>query len=508
MTVPRPFDKFLRSVWGSVILLVAISLGASDVADIERRLDLPDFSFAGYHRSERPIPRVTGPIFNVIEYGAKPNDEKSDRAAIQRAIDAAGEAGGGVVLVPAGRFDLTQVSNAAPMVIRHNNIVIRGADPERSELHSREALAPPVPMRLWASPFVIQVEAPPHQAHDVAITGPAPRGATELKVAAGHGLSAGDWIVLALQNTDPDLLASELAGFEVIDRRWTHLHQAGVLASVRHQVESVEGNTLHLTSPIIKAVDPKNGWVVEPWFPLEEIGFEDLILSGDWQERFVHHRSWQDDGGHSMLHMSGVVNSWIRNCRFVDVNRAAFIGHSAQITVIDSEVQGTPGHSAIMFPHSTRCLMARVQDLAGQHHSLGISGQSMGNVLWRCYWHAHTSFESHAAQPRHTLFDSCTGGIMTGRAGGALVSLPNHLEGLILWNHHKTNSPLTDFVWENLNSTHWRILQPIIVGMHGTPIDFREGQSTVISLGKPIAEGSLYEFQVKRRLGKMPADLR
>lgn len=37
---------------------------------------------------------------------------------------------------------------------------------------------------------------------------------------------------------------------------------------------------------------------------------------------------------------------------------------------------------------------------------------------------------------------------------------------------------------------------------------FRAGQSTVVSLGEPIAEGSLYEFQVKRRLGKMPEDLR
>jgi hypothetical protein len=44
--------------------------------------------------------------------------------------------------------------------------------------------------------------------------------------------------------------------------------------------------------------------------------------------------------------------------------------------------------------------------------------------------------------------------------------------------------------------------------MHGTHIDFRAGQSTVVSLGEPMAEGSLYEFQVKRRLGNMPEDLR
>ncbi len=140
-------------------------------------------------------------------------------------------------------------------------------------------------------------------------------------------------------------------------------------------------------------------------------------------------------------------------------------------------------------------------------HSLGISKAAMGNVIWSCYWGSNTSFESHASQPRHTLFDSCVGGFMTGRAGGAVGSLPNHLEGLVLWNHLKTNEPLSDFIFEDLDSAYWRIMQPTIVGMHGTPIDFREGQSIVISLDEPIAEGSLYEFQVKRRLGEMPADL-
>src|SRR5687767_4194947 len=31
---------------------------------------LPDFSYAGYRRSEVPIPNVKGPVFNVTKYGA------------------------------------------------------------------------------------------------------------------------------------------------------------------------------------------------------------------------------------------------------------------------------------------------------------------------------------------------------------------------------------------------------------------------------------------------------
>ena len=92
-------------------------MSAGEIAELERELGIPDYSYAGYHRSERAIPRVEGPIFNVMDYGAKPNDEKSDRAAIQKAIDAASVAGGGVVLVPAGRYELAQKNDAMPLYV-------------------------------------------------------------------------------------------------------------------------------------------------------------------------------------------------------------------------------------------------------------------------------------------------------------------------------------------------------------------------------------------------------
>ena len=483
-------------------------LCSASIADIEREHEVPDYSYVGYHRSERSIPHVEGPIFDITDFGAEANDDRPDREAIEAAVAAAAAQGGGVVYIPAGRFDLSAVSDAAPLVIRHSRIVLRGAGADLSELHLSEALPPPPPMRLWASPYAVQFAAPSRSAEPVALTQPASRGDSKIEVAAVGSLQAGDWIILSLKNTDQAFRERELAGFAVIDPRWTRIIKEGVQVSARHQISAIEGTTIQLTAPVLKAMQPTDGWQVVPWYPIEEVGVEHLTLSGDWQERFVHHRSWVDDGGYSLLQFSNVVNSWIRDCRFVDVSRAASIAGSAHITVLDSEILGTPGHSAIYLSGSTRCLLARVSDLAGQHHSLGVAARSIGNVIWRSYWESHTSFESHASQPRHTLFDSCIGGIMKGRAGGALGALPNHLEGLILWNHHKTNQALTDFPFEDLAATHWRFLQPLIVGMHGTPIDFREGQSKVLLLGEPIAAGSLFETQAMRRLGVMPADLR
>src|SRR5688500_418232 len=60
---------------------------------------LPDFSYAGYHWSEKEIPSVGNKKqFKVTDYGAIPNDDKFDDEAIQKTVDAAeANAGGGIV---------------------------------------------------------------------------------------------------------------------------------------------------------------------------------------------------------------------------------------------------------------------------------------------------------------------------------------------------------------------------------------------------------------------------
>lgn len=66
---------------------------------------------------------------NVRDFGAVPDDGKDDTAAVQRAIDAAVEAGGGVVYVPAGRYTFRKRLTVRP------GITLRGEwkDPEQKD---------------------------------------------------------------------------------------------------------------------------------------------------------------------------------------------------------------------------------------------------------------------------------------------------------------------------------------------------------------------------------------
>ena len=58
---------------------------------------------------------------------------------------------------------------------------------------------------------------------------------------------------------------------------------------------------------------------------------------------------------------------------------------------------------------------------------------SVGTVLWNVTWGNDACFESHATQPRATLIDNCSGGLVYYRAGGDENEVPNHLGDLTLW---------------------------------------------------------------------------
>jgi hypothetical protein len=81
---------------------------------------LHDVSYAGYHRAELDIPSVTGPVFDVTDYGAVGNNSTDATAAFQDAIDDAG-VDGGVVYVPAGTYRLDGL-----FVVDDDAVVIRG----------------------------------------------------------------------------------------------------------------------------------------------------------------------------------------------------------------------------------------------------------------------------------------------------------------------------------------------------------------------------------------------
>ncbi len=129
--------RSLRVLGLTTCLLVASSLCGAQESSAPRtsvlwgakgeawtpRSRLPDFSFAGYHRGEDPIP--TPPVtHNVRDFGAVGDGVADDSDAFLAAL-AAMESG--VLWVPEGRYRISKI-----LRIDTPNVVLRGAGPEKS----------------------------------------------------------------------------------------------------------------------------------------------------------------------------------------------------------------------------------------------------------------------------------------------------------------------------------------------------------------------------------------
>ncbi|MHC4406396.1 MAG: glycosyl hydrolase family 28-related protein [Planctomycetota bacterium] len=70
--------------------------------------------------------RLSAKEIDITEFGAKASDRTDDTDAIEKALTACGEAGGGTVLIPAGTFILSRRNNESPILEVPPDTTIRG----------------------------------------------------------------------------------------------------------------------------------------------------------------------------------------------------------------------------------------------------------------------------------------------------------------------------------------------------------------------------------------------
>lgn len=467
---------------------------------------LPDFSYAGYKYSEVPIPVVDYKVFDITKYGAIPNDNKSDKKAIEKAILAAQKNGEGIIYFPKGKFYInTDEDEMNVITIKSSKIVFRGEDRDASILFVDKDQEPKNPKQLWSSPTHILAVSYKRVKKLANIVSDSKRETHIIEVDNSSKIKKGDWITIKVSNNDPDLVKKDLYPL-LPDKSWTKIIEKGVQVNEHHKVDKVIGNTIHLVSKIHYDIQSKYNWSVDSFEPIHHIGFENMTFEGNWTKKFVHHRSAQDDGGWKIIALKRVVDSWVKDVTFRNVTSTATYQSSAASSFLNVLIEGNTGHGVGGISGSTGILIGASKDNAGMHHSFGVAGNSSsGNVIWRCVYPSTTSFESHASQPRTTLFDKVEGGFFQGRAGGARFNLPNHGKELVLWNYKETDEAEESFNFISKKTWYWRIVPPIIVGFYGSGTTFNKEEVRILeSLGKPVNPESLFEAQLTLRLGKLP----
>ncbi len=366
---------------------------------------IQDFSQVGYRGGAEPIPDIVGPVFRVTEnpFRADPTGREDSTAAIQAAIDAAGEAGGGVVYLPAGTY-LVQPPNGqrSALQFRVSGVVLRGAGRDRSFIVNTSYR-----MR---SKEVIRIEGP--QAHSfmadldpaVAIRSDLMGPTRWIPVESVQSFSVEDRVVLRTDTTEEWIA-------EHNEPDWSgHAQQLSGLAYPRRVVAIDESNRrLELDVPIRYAMKRRDNARVHPAAEVvTEVGFEDFSIGNlehpgeGWENRDNQNpeRAAYDVHQSFLMVFTGVENCWVRRVssfrpeqnqlNIHKLSNGILLHHSRFVTLSEVEMQsvqfggwGGNGYN-YRLQHAADNLIADSLAAYNRHGFVFSHMASTGNVIHKC----------------------------------------------------------------------------------------------------------------------------
>ncbi|MDD4072622.1 MAG: glycosyl hydrolase family 28-related protein [Desulfobacterales bacterium] len=437
---------------------------------------LPDFSRAGYQMGSRPIPDIRGPVFDATAagFGAVPGDARDDTTAIQLAIDAAGAAGGGVVFLPAGRYDVHQTADAPFLRITHDHVILRGAgsEPSGTVLH----LGAPGPGTTVRRLGTVPAEQEARHRTAVAVmgsedrrelaryTGTVTRGQTLVNVSDTSSLVAGHPVVIEFH--DP-----------LIDVRQPDPEKVDIAVQLTHPFRLVEGqtdtfgNAARTISWIVKVEEILDSHrlrlaeaarfnqferykpVIYSFAGVHGVGIEHLRLESSWPGGYRHHKPFVGNDGAIVrsakeqdylwggLWFSYACDGWVRNVVIKDLTQGINFSHCADVTVQDLNFQGLSGHAGITIGQSHGILVKRAHFFSRLVHPVTLTMWASGNVISDCEAHyegrddfsgTDAAIDFHGLFPHENLFDNLRGFYVC--PGGDLSVLPHAGVRNVFWN--------------------------------------------------------------------------
>jgi hypothetical protein len=371
---------------------------------------LPDFSYAGYQRGEKPLPS-RNPDASVKEFGAIGDGKTDDTTAIQKAIDANP---GKTIRLPAGRYRLADV-----VTIRASGTVLQGEGPDKTifvvpvplqQIHPLPISYPDTEGTAYAysGGFIAVAGSTDYfGTESQSLTAPAERGAVTLQIGAGHSFKAGDEVVVIAKDTAGQTLLRHLYRDDAAD-----VSKAGADKSFRHisRVRSVDGAALTLERPLRTELRMEWKPEVRLFKPrMQEVGIEHLAFEFP-DKPYMGHFTEQ---GSNAISIVGAANSWVRDVRILNADSAVFLAGSVFSTVTDIVIEskrrasnplGATGHHGISLT-SLDCLCTRFEFRTSFIHDLTVSNGSVGNVFSNGKA-PDMSLDHHKRAPYENLFSN------------------------------------------------------------------------------------------------------
>ena len=395
------------------------------------RSRLPDFSFAGYRRGERPLPTVR-PGVSVKKFGAKGDGVTDESEAFLAALSQVKQ---GVIEVPPGRYRITRM-----LEITRPGVVLRGAGSDQTVLIFPTPLndikpnwgATTTGQRTsnysWSGGFV-SMRGNFGSEVITEVTRAEARGDNSVTVASTAKLKVGQEIELYQSDLPDNSLALHLYSG---DAGPMENLQGRAKTSLICRITAIEGNQITFDRTLRS--DVRTDWkprlrVFEP--TVTESGVENLVF----EFPVTPYRGHFTELGFNPVVMSGVAHCWIRNIRVLNADSGPFVSgvfNTLDGVVLESEravdKQNCSGHHGISVGGSDN--LADNIDIRSRFvHDITVSGFCSGNVFSRGRG-VDLSLDHHRHGPNENLFTEmdagdgtrlwkCGGGAALGKHCGA-----------------------------------------------------------------------------------------
>jgi len=439
--------------------------------------NIPNVAFAGYQFSEKPLPSPEV-VSNVKTEGAKGDGKTDDTAAFKSAIQKAGAAGGGAVLIPAGNYVISDV-----LVISRPGVVLQGEGQEKTILEFQKPVAKCLPFMsggtvsswyggvIWIEPDGPIAYANPTAPKDsVDIVKPAKLGDFSVEVAPDAVAKLTPFVGRMVQvswSGDKSLfmnIAGHSSMEKALDAPWSSF-KGGVLNFYwANQIESIQGNRVTFKKPLRLDIQPQ--WKVTIGVDrgyLTEVGVEELTIQFPMTVKAPHLR----DPGYNGVMFRRTANCWVKNVTVVNADNGMLFGGEAINCTLDGfTLKGRPNHHGTMtrgMSHDNLVENFRIESQPNH----GINTESSSGNVWRNGTMLFGTFDSHC----DFSFDSVRTNITvnnTGNPGGAADAGPFVGRRMVSWNIRVTNG-----------KGEW-IAEPAIfpsgaiVGIQGAPLELKE----------------------------------
>ncbi|MEV0092245.1 glycosyl hydrolase family 28-related protein [Streptomyces sp. NPDC050738] len=436
---------------------------------------IPYIGSAGRRTGERTHPRRPV-VANVLHYGATSDGSTDSAPAINRAVAAAGERGGGTVLIPAGTYRIDDYIR-----IGHSNVTLRGAGSARTKLYATKNLTELIGVYgsryggtksswswagglIWLCPkdrfatltAAIQAKAWPFEGwtgnkrdewQTLTTVAPAEQGDRTITVADTHHIRRGDLVLLRLADDADHTLLEHMAGGGAGPEAYYWDDKTKVTSYVPYEwpvrITRVHGRQLTLERPLPLDIRPE--WdprLTTTVTPLVNSGVEGLTLEAILTPQSEHLL----DKGYNGVTFQCAYDCWADDVTVRNVdNGFGLVGASAN-TLTRTRVEGRGSHHPYFcregshdnliedFTIAQRTVPAPANT---QLHGINVEGLSSYNVWSRGTMEMGT-FDSHRGLPFANVRTDITVN-NNGRHGGDASAGPLFGARFTHWNIRVTN---------------------------------------------------------------------